>query len=503
MGAAAEFDSSGKLIDIVSGLCHNASTISHGVSVQNVYVHLRENCNEITNVYGGSTPKNANGNSAWPGAPYTNQLFAAQTTPPSGFPSYTEDTERTDLADKSLAPLGRSSPAGIMMDSNTDITKLEVPLSVYDSEYGSLRTSVQFGGCDPATDSTCTYLDLTGDKPQTAGHPLACEGYCKSGAANQNKGSTASTTGFKAVMNLFAYSWGTYAVVDTNKVATSTPIYTLQNPGVTDQRLTVSTEDDAPEIHPINPLNCSGDACEEKTADGITVTDSFGTSSDGTTNIKTPSGAEGKLKVTLKYYAFADSDRMPIRRKVVDFYGGINEGGDLSGVSVSTGYFKNHRGLTLQSGIYKATCGTSTTDWGLQPQACDGRYYEDTRTYFCNSTILDKLDACTSGAGNKSSFYPCSRNGNQCVYRPRVQFLDNWQLCNGSCPSGAGGSGDLCANSDFDDGFQATPDKDNECALKSESAPFEYWDDYNETATTKIEPWTWFGGEIIVDAPSS
>ena len=123
---------------------------------------------------------------------------------------------------------------------------------------------------------------------------------------------------------------------------------------------------------------------------------------------------------------------MPIRRKIVDF-------GDGSPPIVQEGSFKNHRGLDTGG---EEICGSDDSDFGLTEDACDSRYYREQKTYTCSRALADSLEECEPG----DPFYPCQSVDGCCVFRPRVQMLDNWGVCNGTCVGGPGGDGNLCYN---------------------------------------------------------
>ena len=183
---------------------------------------------------------------------------------------------------------------------------------------------------------------------------------------------------------------------------------------------------------------------------------------------------------------------MPIRRKVVDFYGGYNNG--ESATSVTWGWLKNHRGMDDITD--EDICGSNTTEWGKQGNACDNRYYEEIKTYMCNEALASEFGECGGAINDPDRIYP-GMEGNVCVYRPRIQLMDNWGSCNGVCEGTP--AGDDCINREF--GVDVDPSViENECAISdSITQPFEHWDTWNQANPGEAKyPWTWYDGEIKI-----
>ncbi|MEK7499691.1 MAG: hypothetical protein AAB649_03725, partial [Patescibacteria group bacterium] len=142
---------------------------------------------------------------------------------------------------------------------------------------------------------------------------------------------------------------------------------------------------------------------------------------------------------TLKFFAFANENQMPLRSIVVDW--GDND------FAIGNGKYRNHRG-----GIY--SCGTvctldkdsaacvpasSARDFGhIVDQTCDNTYFRFDHVYKCN-VATSKAEEC----GAKDFPNGC------CMFTPKVQVKDNWGWCNSSrstnevsCTPGGGGSED-------------------------------------------------------------
>ncbi len=114
----------------------------------------------------------------------------------------------------------------------------------------------------------------------------------------------------------------------------------------------------------------------------------------------------------LQFYAYADSDQMPLTRVAIDW-------GDGTPVNIVRGWFKNH----------KDKCGSLTTSLGkpCQPQAAD-----------CRVHFGDSSDACQEDFFTFRHIYDCTGPSDSkwnsvagaCIFEPKVQVLDNWGWCN-------------------------------------------------------------------------
>jgi hypothetical protein len=192
----------------------------------------------------------------------------------------------------------------------------------------------------------------------------------------------------------------------------------------------------------------------------------------------------GRLKVELKYYGYADNQHMPIIRKVVDY------GDGPSGLSIGEGFYKNHRGKTSNGQTTNGKiCGSDANQWGLDPQACDPRYFLDTHTYICSAeNVIGTSKYPTCGT---NGVYPC-QDGVNCRFKPRVQLLDNWEQCNGTCvPSASTHSGNYCMNNSL----SAPTPANSECIDDGDITKYII---SNPNFAAGNKPWTEYGGEIII-----
>jgi len=283
----------------------------------------------------------------------------------------------------------------------------------------------------------------------------------------------------------------------------------------TDFAGTVAPDGLPPQIYSLNPAKCfpKGDAtnCTPGEADNITVDTKNGTlhDYDGVNGPDEDSlnqspeviVAKGSYLAHARFFAFADDNRMPIRRVMVDWGDGFitNEG--------RYGLYKNHKpycedsdtggesqlGYCRQVGETGAptliTCHDFDTgsdcpfvesgeapyecvpgsDFGEQlfgdldrfdvvrfgntDRACDPNYFEYSNNYNCDKIYQKTIDQAV--ATNEITqvqadrlFVNSSMNGGDkiCVFKPRVQVLDNWGWCNGNCPPSVIG----CYNDDSD-----------------------------------------------------
>jgi hypothetical protein len=157
----------------------------------------------------------------------------------------------------------------------------------------------------------------------------------------------------------------------------------------------------------------------------------------------------GSLRATIQFFFWADADQGPIKSVIVDYGNGvvINSG--------ATNFYKNYRGYKSDG---SSACDNS--DFGHSANACA----EEPRTY--NPTYT-----CQRGIGsNWNSTCPDPTvSGGCCVFVPKVQVLDNWGWCNGSCPGEPGGDG--C----YDGSNRSSPPYTDECRtgnMSNSSTPF-------------------------------
>lgn len=188
-----------------------------------------------------------------------------------------------------------------------------------------------------------------------------------------------------------------------------------------------------PTIWSVDMQSCSDDGtlCEEGVENRITV------NSEDTGD---QSGSQF-FNATVKFYAAADKNQLPIRRMMVD-WGDDLGGGSYSGSDANDNFYKNARGL--QEGTQNSKCDLNS-EWGLTDESCDPYYYTFNHIYTCSSEILrNSAAACSDSPTDDDDDYdsfPCwldqSGDGvaDSCAFQPRVFVRDNWGWCTGSCDS--------------------------------------------------------------------
>jgi hypothetical protein len=456
-----------------------------------ITIQMKEQCSDLALVH--DQRNGAGTDAALPSAVFTDVYHSALATGKLfSDSSYPVDQPTSRFNDsRKLSPFG---PAGFKDGIFRDPAGLKI-FPIGDLEGGSVHadqvafnaTGTEYVNAGGAT------TKVIGDT--VAGNPFACQGPCKKTVAS-NKGFSdpvsdpnggAAGFGRAQLQKIFAVGFARWrANRDSNGGEAAGKAFTyerlLDNPGTGpneeltqaqwDLRKTSTSFDKAPKVLGVDIRNCDADGRCPELGPGITVNNS----TSGTVE-----GVGGRLKAVLRYYAYADKDHMPIRRKVVDFFGSGSE--EDGSVVVTTGFYKNHRGIVRSpGGQVSEICSASSAEFGKTPESCDTYYFEESRTYICNDAMLagpNALQSCSSGNG-----YPCQRD-NACVFQPRVQVMDGWGACNGNCTSSssANAQGVACINDtlgvdDPDDGLQ---DFSLGCNWRASD-----------------RPWTTFTGEIVV-----
>lgn len=185
-------------------------------------------------------------------------------------------------------------------------------------------------------------------------------------------------------------------------------------------------EGNPPTVWAVDVGSCSDDGlmCEEGTENAITLNGQDTGDQSGTQF----------FNATIKFYAAADKNQLPIRRIMIDWGDGMQTGSDDD-----ENYFKNARGL--QDGQQESKCDLNS-EWGLTDESCDPYYFNYNHVYTCTSEVL-RGDRCddTDGDGEYDEF-PCAIDetgddaADSCVFRPRVHVRDNWGWCSGTCTDG-------------------------------------------------------------------
>ena len=232
----------------------------------------------------------------------------------------------------------------------------------------------------------------------------------------------------------------------------------------------------------------------------------------------TPKSGKGAVGVKLTFHAWADDNHMPLKKITIDWGDGqsivsggpgsyyqnrkpecadrcdapeeewdglicsnADKGEDDCSVVCSLGRvnyapadvpceisgFEVCKVATNKSSCEKDYSGVCRRHFGDSDEACEDKPFEFSHVYGC-AAGGGTLDDCQA-SGKTYNCYDA--NMKQCVYKPKVQVLDNWGWCNGTCDSR---SGEGCYDASERDGT-------DECS--EEAYPH----------------WTEFGGNIIVE----
>ncbi len=238
-----------------------------------------------------------------------------------------------------------------------------------------------------------------------------------------------------------------------------------------------------PRIFSINPYACTqaGGTCTPGEADNLTLNlrnytladynnDTIADEDKDGDGAIDPIIADGIFSATVNFFAYADDNRMPIKRVTVKW-------GDEAGVNLGKdGLYKNRKPYCGESDAFtythdstsntglgrcantQITCNTNddckfigansttcvkpsqTRYFGDAPRACKDEYFEFSHTYSCTPAEAEVK-------GKKVSTYQISdpeayrrliaREGitgdtKVCEFRPAVQVVDNWGWCNAS-----------------------------------------------------------------------
>lgn len=261
----------------------------------------------------------------------------------------------------------------------------------------------------------------------------------------------------------------------------------------------ISSQGISPQIYSLNTLTCYQSAvpkvdCTAGEANNVTVNRRNGVVADyngdgvpDETSLVILS--KDSLQATLQFFAFADHNRMPINRVMIDW------GDDDIMNANTTGQYQNHKpfctsdeGDNTFGGECAANkqltchqdsdcpikdgkadkCNQSDAHFGNSPRACYPKYFEFFHGYSCNE-VVKKIDAvsklgymvgfdekCNPNDPNndpkclrpyltdeernqlKAQGYNSTNASRVCKFQPKVQVLDNWGWCNGSCGGGNG-----------------------------------------------------------------
>ncbi len=234
-----------------------------------------------------------------------------------------------------------------------------------------------------------------------------------------------------------------------------------------------------PQIYSLDPTTCyilgtKKPNCLPGEKNNVTVNRINGTeadyNSDGVPDEDTKIiTGKDSLQATLQFFGFADHNRMPINRVMIDW-------GDDNIMNANTiGKYQNHKPFCITDGAEANAdvkecetskqltckqdadcpaksngdpdkCTLTGQHFGNASRACYPKYFEFFHGYACNESIK-KLDAVSEldylmSFGELTTEEQAEMNTHGytdknapivCKFKPKVQILDNWGWCNGSC----------------------------------------------------------------------
>jgi hypothetical protein len=236
-------------------------------------------------------------------------------------------------------------------------------------------------------------------------------------------------------------------------------------------------------------MSCEGTTCAEGPANKITLNGQ----NQGTQE------SEEFFTATVKFYAAADANQLPLRRVVVDWGDGklFASRPSFSGDYTSAdNFFKNARGF--QPGTETPICNLDT-EWGKTAESCSASYFQASHVYSCRSGLPDCTGVRKDAAGQPMiACYDSAAEA--CIFRPRVHVRDNWGYCAGVCNKGGnfenpGNQSSSCYSGDVATLLDGMEDFD-ECDI-------EYWNDLStggktDTVAGSNDPWVYYDGLIYV-----
>ncbi len=376
-----------------------------------------------------------------------------------------------NLSESSAEP---APPAKVATCHNQSRDSFELPTDddgdgVFDDCDDSSTTNFSGTGNDPAAPDARSFVDYILDY------------YARTTSYQGIWSTDPTTTLFANLQQVFArpaldddyaYSWTGNLDTSSNRryVAGSTSTYSTY-----DSR---AESGEPPKVWSLDLANCEGDTCEEGNEGSLTL--------NSTDNGEQTGSAF--FRAYLKFYAAANENQLPLRRVIVDW----QDGGQMTGSTASTNYYKNHRGL--QTGSTSSICNTASTSplyrWGMNSESCDSDYFSYSNIYTCTEGNIATYDSCTYDTNGNVTNSPCT-DGTSCVYRPRVHLEDNWGWCSGVCEEGTSRDDDDstgCFVGATRPVLDSGNDIDSECGYLRH--PLE--------SLGEVDPWVYYDGAIVV-----
>lgn len=229
-----------------------------------------------------------------------------------------------------------------------------------------------------------------------------------------------------------------------------------------------------PTVWAIDSQKCYGAFCEEGEENELTLNGQNGGDQEGD---------GGFFRATMQFFAAADKNQLPIRRIIVDWGDGKQDGSESA-----DNYYKNHRGLEegsqTTSICERCDDGGSDCEWGMNENSCDPNYFTYQHNYRCTASDVYQMRVDGKFCDFTSDLTDPCTDGTACYYQPKVHVRDNWGWCTGVCTEIG------------DDGcFDSVSALDNPIESNSECS-YGY---YPNAGTTSINPWVYYSGVIRVE----
>ncbi len=179
----------------------------------------------------------------------------------------------------------------------------------------------------------------------------------------------------------------------------------------------------APNIRPLGTCRDDG-KCTEGATSGITI-------GDKSTAQDFVIGYGGLLQTTMRFYAWADKNHMPLKRIVVDWHG-AKDGSIPEYDAGYQNYYRNRRGLTSDG---KEQCVDEITagkydlrdKYGfgsILDKSCDNAYFKFQMNYTCSGKTSPFWESTSCPLPEFALRY-----GGCCVFKPRAKVVDGWDWC--------------------------------------------------------------------------
>ncbi len=429
----------------------------NGTIVYNVVFQMKEWCKAVADVNLDYTANKT-------AAPATNILWD-KLKPPVALNGIKLENN-SFYRDVFLPPFGSLDMPNINPDSQTVLTPAPKP-DLANVQHCDLSQS------DPKNDKLydCVYnIDFNTWPLATVGATFGCKGPWKGCAINDGtnfyRAIGANSFDLAGSQNNFKFLFARPSAVSGFDIV-SRKYLSHNQPDGAPYWYDFTEEGKPPRVHPVGLCNAQ-DKCLELNQNGISL--------NGTSTGNVYLFGSNK-KATLRFYAYADGNQMPLREVNINW-------GDVPTIPGS-GEYRNHRGVVnstcnkssntcqgpngdiLGSDGLPLKCTGANSDcpqigfcrneeaasnFGeIADRTCDSNYFQFDHVFTCTKDSEHNYQSSPSACG-KPDLFP---NG-CCVFTPHVQVKDNWGWCNGSCNhNGKNNNGEGC--------YDGSPTLKNEC----------------------------------------